>query len=205
MTCGYCHQGASQCSVPANPSTYFPQTELACSQVSAWCLPAGACCPVSLIEGHQRGLTYSIWCIPKIIRSGILACVTEWHMALPIHVQQDLPPSPLPLYQWWSLYAPLLPSVCRRAEKKRVPKRKNEFLSLSASSSDKCRASDYGQERGIEMNKLGDATHDAENIKEQTMKTGGKLLTEHFSEAEGKLQEIKLLAEAKHAFYWLQN
>lgn len=51
------------------------------------------------------------------------------------------------------------------------------------------------------MNKLGDATHDAENIKEQTMKTGGKLLTEHFSEAESKLQEIKLLAEAKHAFY----
>lgn len=44
-------------------------------------------------------------------------------------------------------------------------------MSLSASSSDKCIASDHGQEAGREMNNLRDATYDAENIKEQTMKT----------------------------------
>lgn len=41
-------------------------------------------------------------------------------------------------------------------------------------------ASDRGQEAGREMNTLRDATHDAQNIKEQTMKTGWKLLAEHF-------------------------
>lgn len=94
---------------------------------------------------------------------------------------------------------------CSHLHGKRVPKKSNEFLSLSASSSDKCTASGRGQEAGREMNNLRDATHDAGNIKEQTMKTGWKLLAEHFSEAEGKLWKIKLVAEAKHAFYWLQN
>lgn len=58
-------------------------------------------------------------------------------------------------------------------------------MSLSAWSSDKCIASDHSQEAGEKMNNFRDATHDAENIKEQT---GWKLLAEHFSEAEGKLQ-----------------
>lgn len=65
--------------------------------------------------------------------------------------------------------------------------------------------SDHGQEAGREMNNLRDAAYNAENIKQQTMKTAWKLLAEHFSEAEGKLRKIKLVAEAKHAFYWLQN
>lgn len=51
------------------------------------------------------------------------------------------------------------------------------------------------------MNNLKDATHDTENIKEQTMKTGWKPLAENFSVVEGKLQEIKLVAEANCVFY----
>lgn len=41
-------------------------------------------------------------------------------------------------------------------------------MSLSAWSSDKCTASDHSQEAGEKMNNFRDATHDAENIKEQT-------------------------------------
>lgn len=93
----------------------------------------------------------------------------------------------------------LHPSIPRRTENKGVPKKRNDFLSLSASSSDKNIASDYGQDADREMNNLRDATHDADNIKEQTMKVGWKW-AEHFSEAEGKLQEIKLVADAK-CFY----
>lgn len=91
----------------------------------------------------------------------------------------------------------LYPSIPWRTENKGIPKKRNDFLSLSASSSDKNIASDYGQDAAREMNNLRDATHDAENIKEQTMKVGWKLLAEHFSEAEGKLREIKLVSEAK--------
>lgn len=64
----------------------------------------------------------------------------------------------------------LLPSTPWRTENKRVPKKRKDFLSLSASSSDKNIASDYGQDASREMNSLRDATHVVENIKEQTMK-----------------------------------
>lgn len=109
--------------------------------------------------------------------------------------------SSLPLYGWGCPYMLLLPSTPWRRENKRVPKKRNDFLSLSASSSDKNIASDYGQDAAREMNNLRDATHDVENIKEQTMKMRWKLQAEHFSEAEGKLQEIKLVVKAKCVLY----
>lgn len=46
------------------------------------------------------------------------------------------------------------PSIYWRAEKIRVPEKRNEYLFLYASSSDKCISSDHGQETGREANNL---------------------------------------------------
>lgn len=116
-------------------------------------------------------------------------------------LHQDFFVSIFPLYGWGCLYMLLLPSIPWRTENKRVPEKRNDFLSLSASGSDKNIASDYGQDVARKMNNLRDTTHDAENIKEQTMKMRWTLQAEHFSEAEGKLQEIKLAVEAKCVLY----
>lgn len=131
----------------------------------------------------------------------IISLLTERYVTLQIHLQQDLLVGTLPLCGWGCLYMLPLPSIHWRTENKRVPKKRNDFLSLSTSSSDKHIASDYSQDAAREMNNLKDATHDTENIKEQTMKTGWKPLAENFSVVEGKLQEIKLVAEANCVFY----
>lgn len=76
-------------------------------------------------------------------------------LALSHHISGDIC-----TYCWPHLYT---------REQRKVLKERNKCLSLS--SSDKCMTSDHGQEAGREMNNLRDAAYNAENVKQQTMKT----------------------------------